>query len=170
MGNTEDISQIDNTTEQERAALEERIGYSFLDKNLLKRALVHKSRSIEERQQNKECEDQDALGTLGDAVLKAILCDLLIRSGYDTKGEISITKSKIENRPFLAQIGQEFNLSKAILPGKGARQQKHHEQPNVIAETLEAIIGAMYLDQGFDITMEVVSLWYEPHREHLMKN
>ncbi|KAF5084994.1 Ribonuclease 3 [anaerobic digester metagenome] len=145
--------------------LEERINYSFKQKDLLQRALLHRSRSNEERQK----QDQDALGTLGDAVLKTILCDLLMRSGYETKDEITIMKSAIENRPFLAELGRNFDLQNKILVGEGARMQKHNEEPNVIAETLEAIIGAIYLDGGYESAQKVVSGWYEPYREEMLK-
>lgn len=145
--------------------LEERINYSFKQKDLLQRALLHRSRSNEERQK----QDQAALGTLGDAVLKTILCDLLMRSGYETKDEITIMKSAIENRPFLAELGRNFDLQNKILVGEGARMQKHNEEPNVIAETLEAIIGAIYLDGGYESAQKVVSGWYEPYREEMLK-
>lgn len=151
------------------ADLEERINYSFKQIDLLQRALLHSSRANEERQKQKMCKDQDALRTLGDAVLKTILCDLLMRSGYETKGEITIMKSAIENRPFLAELGRGFGLQNEILVGTGAGMQKHNEEPNVIAETLEAIIGAMYLDGGYDSAQKVVSNWYEPYREEMLK-
>ncbi len=77
--------------------IEEKIKYRFRNTDLLQCALLHRSRSNEERQKQKICKDQDALRTLGDAVLKAILCDLLMRSGYETKGDITIKKSAIEN-------------------------------------------------------------------------
>lgn len=158
----ENSDTIDPEFEQFSVTLQERIGYSFKDVRLLKTALIHKSHSNEKRQQKHSCEDQDALGTLGDAVLKTILCDWLIRKGYDTKGQITIKKSEIENREFLAQLGKKFELMKYIQVGKGAEEQKHNEQPNVIAETLEAVIGAIYIDSGFDRAKEVVLTWYGP--------
>jgi ribonuclease-3 len=145
--------------------LEERINYHFENKDLLQRALLHRSRANEERQK----QDQDGLGTLGDAVLKTILCDLLMRSGYETKGEITIKKSTIENRPFLAELGRGFGLQNEILVGTGAEKQRQNEEPNVIAETLEAIIGAMYLDGGYESAKKAVSGWYEPYREEMLK-
>ncbi|MDG6249866.1 MAG: ribonuclease III domain-containing protein [Methanocalculus sp.] len=168
---TGNIDQIDNSLDREfelkREDLEKRIGSVFHDKNQLKRAVTHKSRSNEE---GHDCEDQDPLRTLGDAVLKAILCDWLFHQELTTKGEITIIKSEAEKRNFLAELGKQLDLSVAILPGKGAEHQKQHEQPNVIAETLEAIIAAIYLDRGYDVTKYVVSGWYEPYREYLMKN
>ncbi len=151
------------------ADLEERINYHFKNTDLLQRALFHRSRANEERQKQKICKDQDALRTLGDAVLKTILCDLLMRSGYETKGEITIMKSAIEKRPFLAELGRSFGLQNEILVGEGARMQKHNEEPNVIAETLEAIIGAMYLDGGYGSAQKAVSGWYELYREEMLK-
>ncbi|HOI14370.1 Ribonuclease 3 [anaerobic digester metagenome] len=150
-------------------SLEAKINYQFKNTDLLQRALLHRSRANEERQKQKVCKDQDALRTLGDAVLKTILCDLLMRSGYETKGEITIMKSTIESRPFLAELGRGFGLQNEILVGEGARVQKHNEEPNVIAETLEAIIGAMYLDGGYESAKKAVSVWYEPYREEMLK-
>jgi ribonuclease-3 len=145
------------------STLEEKIKYSFNDRDLLQRALLHPSLANEERQQHIGCKDQDALRTLGDAVLKAILCDLLMRSGYETKDDITIKKSTIENKLFLAELGRSFGLQNAINLGEGAKKQEHNEEDTVIANTLEAIIGAMYLDRGYDATMSVVAGWYEPH-------
>jgi len=149
--------------------LEKKINYSFRDEDLLRRALLHPSRANEERQQQKACKDQDALRTLGDAVLKAILCDLLMRSGYETKGDITIKKSTIESRPFLAELGRHFDLQDEICVGLGAKAQKQNEEPTVIAETLEAIIGAMYLDGGYESTKNSIFGWYEPYREGMLK-
>lgn len=150
-------------------AIEEKINYRFRNTDLLQRALLHRSRSNEERQKQKICKDQDALRTLGDAVLKAILCDLLMRSGYETKGDITIKKSTIENRPFLAELGRSFELQNEISVGEGAKKEKHNEGTKAIAETLEAIIEAMYLDGGFDVTKSVIPGWYEPHLEKMLK-
>jgi ribonuclease III len=127
---------------------------------LLERALIHPSLSNEERQQHRQCHDQEALRVLGDAVLKTIVSERLIHAKYETKGDITIKKSENENRKFLAQIGQKFDLASSIRVGAGAKDQKHHEQPDVIAETLEAIIGAIYLDGGFDIVKRVILKWY----------
>ncbi len=103
-------------------SLEAKINYHFKNTDLLQRALLHRSRANEERQKQKVCKDQDALRTLGDAVLKTILCDLLMRSGYETKGEIIIMKSTIESRPFLAELGGRGGLAcrtKFLSGGKG---------------------------------------------------
>jgi ribonuclease-3 len=160
---------MEDSLEAKINSLEAKINYRFKNTDLLQRALLHRSRANEENQKQKPCKDQDALRTLGDAVLKTILCDLLMRSGYETKGEITIMKSAIENRPFLAELGRGFNLQNEILVGKGAGMQKHNEEPNVIAETLEAIIGAMYLDGGYESAKKAVFGWYEPYREEMLK-
>ena len=61
--------------------IEDRLGYSFTDKELLDRALTRKAYANEQKQQNQECEDQEIFRTLGDAVLKTVLVDLLIKNG-----------------------------------------------------------------------------------------
>ena len=140
------------------------IGYSFDYKSLLKRALTTKSHSNEKHQKHEECEDQDGLRTLGDAVLKVIICDLLIRDGLKKKGEITIRKSEIENNDFLSRLGEKFEITNFMFLGKGEEQENQHTQPDVIANTLESVIGAMYIDKGFEPVQEVVIDWYEPFR------
>lgn len=149
--------------------LEKVIGYEFVDLNLLERALTTKSYSNEKHQQNQECDDQDGMRTLGDAVLKTVLCDYLMTMGYSTKGEITEIKSTLENGVFLAQIGERFHLDGFIRVGKGSYEQNHHEEPHVLSETVEALIAAIYLDGGFEISKDAVIRWYKPYSDRYQK-
>ena len=137
------------------------LGYSFSDKNFLNRALTRKAYALEQKQRNQECEDQETLSTLGDAVLKAVLIDLLIKSGCKTSDEITSKKKELERKESLARISQDLGIGHFIKLGAGEKKQKANEEPYVLAETLEALIGAIYLDGGYDASKDVITKWFK---------
>ena len=82
--------------------LEESLFYSFKNKALLIRALTRKAYANEQKQQNRECDDQEIFRTLGDSVLKTVLVDMLIRNGCTTRDDITTKKKKLEREEGLA--------------------------------------------------------------------
>ena len=140
-----------------RMTIEENIGYSFVDKSILNRALTRKAYALEQRQRNQACEDQEIFRTLGDAVLKAVLVDLLIKSGCKTRDEITRKKIELEREESLAKIGRELGIGESILLGAGEKKQRANEEPYVLAETFEAVIGAIYLDGGYDTAKKSIT-------------
>ena len=136
--------------------LEENLGYKFKNKSLLDRALTRKAYALEQHQQNKDCEDQEIYRTLGDAVLKAVLIDLLIKSGCCTRDEITRRKKRLEREEGLAEISKHIGIGSFLKMGKGEEKQKAQEEPYVLAETFEALIGAIYLDGGFEASKRVI--------------
>ena len=141
--------------------LEEKVGYSFDDKRLLNRALTRKAYALEQKQRNRDCEDQEVFRTLGDAVLKAVLVDLLIKSGCKTRDEITRKKEGLESKNPLAKIGQSLGIGRSIILGVGEAKQEASKEPYVLAETLEALIGAIYLDGGYNTSKDVITKWFE---------
>lgn len=147
--------------EWDNMGIEEKIGYYFNEKNLLNRALTRKAYAIEQKQDGKDFKDQEIFRTLGDAVLKTVLVDLLIKSGCDSRDEITLKKKQLERRESLAKIARELGIGAFIKLGVGEKKQKIDEEPKVLAETLEALVGAIYLDGGFDVSKETISKWFE---------
>ena len=141
--------------------IEKKVGYSFDDKHLLNRALTRKAYALEQKQRNRDCEDQEVFRTLGDAVLKAVLVDLLIKLGCKTRDEITGNKKGLEREERLAEIGQNLGIGPFIKLGVGEGKQKADEEPKVLAETLEALIGAIYLDKGYNASKGVITEWFE---------
>jgi len=142
--------------------LENDLGYSFKDKNLLIRALTRKAFALEQKQQKRDCEDQEIFRTLGDAVLKTVLVDLLIlKSGCKTRDDITTRKKKLEREEGLVPISRELKIGASIRFGKGEIKQNAEEEPYVLAETLEAVFGAIYLDGGFDDSKKVITRLFE---------
>jgi ribonuclease III len=139
---------------------EESLGYRFRDPALLTRALTRKAFANEERQQGRHHDDQVILSTLGDAVLKAAFVDLLVRAHYPTPDAITREKKNLERHDALAGIALRIGIGSSIRLGREERNQKVDEQPIVLAETLEAIIGAIYLDGGCEAAREAVIRWF----------
>ncbi len=139
---------------------EEKLGYRFSDSSLLTRALTRKAYANEQRQRNVPCEDQEVYCTLGDAVLKTVLIDLLIQSGADTPDIVTQRKKELEREENLAAIGKKIGISSSIRLGKGEIRQKAGEQPYVLAETMEAIIGAIFLDGGYSSAETCIRDWF----------
>lgn len=142
-------------------ALEEKLGYFFFDKRLLARALTRKAYALEQRQKNIVCEDQEIYRTLGDAVLKTVLTELLIRAGSQTRQEITVRKIELEREENLARISSELGIGYFLKLGVGEKQQRAYEQPYVLAETLEAVLGAIYFDGGYSAARETIRRLYQ---------
>jgi dsRNA-specific ribonuclease len=143
------------------AAVEERLGYRFKDAGLLLRALTRKAYAIESRQKGTDCEDQDAFATLGDSVIRLSLVDLLMRAGASTPDQITRSKRELEREEVLAEIARDLGIGPALRLGAGEEKQGARQQPYVLAESLEAVAGALYLDAGFIPAFAVISRWFE---------
>ncbi|MCX9080693.1 MAG: hypothetical protein OIN83_00685 [Candidatus Methanoperedens sp.] len=137
-------------------SLEEKLSYTFKDKNLLDRALTRKAYALEQKQQNIYCEDQEIFRTLGDAVLKTVLIDLLIKSGVNSRGEITNRKKSLEREEGLAKISDRLGLASYLKFGNGETKQRADKEPYVLAESFEALIGALYLDGGFESCRKII--------------
>jgi len=147
--------------------MEENLGYHFRNPALLTRALTRKAFANEEGQQGRQHEDQEILRTLGDAALKAAFVDLLVRSHYPTPDAISREKENLERHEALAGIAVQIGIGPSIRLGAGEKKQGAEKEPYVLAETLEAVIGAIYLDGGCEAARNAVMRWFsnriKPH-------
>jgi ribonuclease-3 len=138
----------------------QKLGYTFNDPGLLERALTRKAFANEQRQHNIPSEDQEIYCTLGDAVLKTVLIDLLIAEGASTPDKVTQRKKELEREENLALIGKKIGIGPFIKLGKGEHKQSAGEQPYVIAETMEAIIGAIFLDGGYISAEARIRDWF----------
>jgi len=141
--------------------IEKDLGYTFDDKCYLDRALTRKAYALEQKQQNIDCKDQEIYRTLGDAVLKAVLIDLLIGSGVDSRGAITSRKKSLEREEGLAEISERLGIGSYLKLGKGEIKQRADKEPYVLAETFEAVIGAIYLDGGFEACRETIEKLFD---------
>lgn len=141
-------------------SMEDNLGYRFRNPALLARALTRKAFASEERQKGRFHEDQEILSTLGDAALKATFVDLLVRAHYPTPDAITREKMTLERHDALAGIALQIGIGPSIRLGAGERKRGAEKEPYVLAETLEAIIGAIYLDGGCEAARDAVMRWF----------
>jgi ribonuclease-3 len=133
---------------------EQKIGYIFIDKDILQRALTRKALENESK-----CRTQENLSTLGDGLLRAILVDSLMPS-YDSSGEITKKKIELEKNQTLSELGKKWLLDEYVITTLGEKKDQSGKNSR-IADTVEAIIGAIYQDGGYEIAKKVVQNWYK---------
>ncbi len=138
---------------QDISSVEQRLGYTFNNKDLLIRALTRKAFAQEQKQKGQNCEDQEVYRILGDAVLKAILVEMLIDAGYDSRKSITIKKSDLEKRENLGNMFQEMGITRFIRFDKGEKNLEISNQSSVLGETFEALVAAVHVDtQSYETT------------------
>jgi ribonuclease-3 len=127
--------------------LEKRIGHRFRDPALLINALKH--RSYVYAQQGKGTESNERLEYLGDAVLDILVADFLFTRFVDKReGDLTQMKSLVVSRTVLSRKAQAIDLGRFVLLSREERGARGHEQPSILSDTFEALIGAIYLDGG----------------------
>lgn len=137
--------------------LEERLGYVFEDPLLLRLALTHRSVSAEDPARN----DNERLEFLGDAVLQLVITDLLFRNyPHLAEGQMAKVRAAVVSRPTLAEIAARLELGEHIELAIGEERTGGRSKDSILADAVEAILGAVYLDGGMEaVTPVIVGLW-----------
>ena len=154
------------------SGIEKIIGYHFFERQHLIRALTHPAYANELIQKNRICLTQDAYSTLGDAVLKTSLILFLMEKGIQDKGTITQVKEQLENNETLARIGHRMKIRRYIRLGHGARDLWRSGEDTIIADTMEAIIGAIFLDSdaGLGVVRQCIGEWFGPELTRIRRD
>ena len=124
--------------------LEDRISYSFKDKTLLLTALTHKTYAFEAES---PLEYNERLEFLGDSILSFIIAEHLYQTNsFFSEGELTRRRAVIVNNKLLAKKAKDLHIGSYLHLGKGEQKQNGQNTPSNLANALEAIIGAIYLD------------------------
>ena len=119
-------------------------------------------------QDDSNLDDNERLEFLGDAVLDLAISHLLMERFQDAKeGDLSKYRARVVDETGLCQVAQRLGLGDYLLLGRGEDQGQGREKPSILANTTEALIGALYLDAGFDKTMEIVGRLFLPLLERV---
>jgi ribonuclease III len=130
--------------------LENRLAYSFRQPALLAEALRHSSLVNEQPEAGPALKDNQRLEFLGDAVLNLVVSDLLMaRFPAWREGELSRKRAQLVNETQLAAIARQLAIGPHLQLGKGELQNNGREKSSILADALEAVIAAVYLDGGF---------------------
>lgn len=142
-------TEVVNAREEE---LEHRLGYRFLTPELIVCALRHRSWVAENSGQSNE-----RLEFLGDAVLGMIVTDYIFEL-YPTlpEGELAKVRAAVVNAHVLAEVATELGLGLALYLGKGESASGGREKPSILADAMEAVLGAVYLDGGWEPATRMV--------------
>ncbi len=135
-------------------SLQERLGHSFNDASLLQQALTHRSHSGIHNER---------LEFLGDSVLNCVVASILYErySGID-EGDLSRLRANLVKQQSLYEIAQRLDLSLCLRLGEGELKSGGFRRPSILADTLEALLGAIFLDAGFDAVRLVIRAFYIP--------
>lgn len=154
------MNQI-NDDETEMAALELALGYRFQDKTLLRQALTHSS-FINEFP-GETAQDNERLEFLGDSVLDLSIATILMKQFPTYKeGKMSKVRSSLVSDRNLAELAGQLNLGYYLRLGKGEETTGGRGKNSVLANSLEALIAAIYLDAGFERALEIVGSLFSP--------
>lgn len=130
------------------------LGYQFNNMQLLKLALTHRS-----------CEtvNNERLEFLGDSVVNFVIADAVYtKLAHAQEGDLSRSRASLINRDALGNLARSLKIGRFIRLGPGEIRSGGHERLSILSCTMEAIIGAIYLDGGFAVTQECILRWYEP--------
>ena len=134
--------------------LQKNLKIKFRDKSLLNRAMIHRSYVNEMRTGHK---DNARLEYLGDSVLAVVINEYLFKRYEDyLEGDLAKIKSAVVSEVTLAKIASEINLGSYILMGKGEERSGGRIRSSILANTLEALIGAIYLDAGLKASKKFI--------------
>ena len=131
--------------------LQTTLAYQFKNSHLLKQALTHRSFGVD---------NNERLEFLGDALLDLIVGESLFNQhpGAD-EGNLSRLRSSIVNKSALAGIGREWNLGEHVLLGAGELKSGGRSRDSILADTVEAVVAAVYLDGGLAACRKLVDAW-----------
>lgn len=141
--------------------LEKNLGIKFNNPKLLAQALVHRSYLNEVTDQR--IRSNERLELLGDSILSFIISEwVFFQFPNYPEGELTNLRSNIVRTSSLAQIAKESQVGKYLLLSRGEQESGGAQNPSILADTLEAIIGAIYLDQGIDVAQKFIKEKFTP--------
>jgi len=139
---------------------QQRLGHSFADGNLLRQALTHASFGHEKRQR---LPDNQRLEFLGDAVLQlAVTAELYRRFPELPEGRLTVLRARLVNRHHLQVLAQELGLGDHLILGRGEENSQGRQRGSILADAMEAVIGAVYSEAGWDAARPIILRLLEP--------
>lgn len=134
--------------------LQNRMGHTFKDIALMEQALTHRSHSSLHNER---------VEFLGDSILNCVVASLLYKRYPDiNEGDLSRVRANLVNQQALFEIAQSLGVSHFLRLGEGELKSGGFRRPSILADALEALFGAIYLDAGFNVAHDVICALYNP--------
>ncbi|UCH46834.1 MAG: ribonuclease III [Betaproteobacteria bacterium] len=136
------------------SAIEKKIGHRFENRNLLNQALTHRSYGAPHNER---------LEFLGDSVLNCVIAKLLYeRFPEIAEGDLSRVRANLVNQQSLFDLASNLDLGEHVMLGQGEIRSGGSKRPSILADALEALLGAVFLDAGFKAVSNVIVSMFEP--------
>ncbi len=140
-------------------SLENRLGHNFENTQLLKLALTHRSRGAK---------NYERLEFLGDSILGFVIAELLYLSYPDlAEGKLSRMRSSLVRKETLASVARELQLSEFLILGEGELKSGGFNRDSILADAVEGIIGALFIDAGFDRAKNFILKNFSDHLDSI---
>jgi ribonuclease III len=139
--------------------LEHRLGYPFKAQKLLELALTHRSHGAH---------NNERLEFLGDSILNLIIGEALFQRFSEAReGQLSRLRSQLVKGETLAELAREFEVGECLILGEGEMKSGGSGRDSILADTLEALIGAIYTETSFEVCRAQVLSWYQSRLDAL---
>ncbi|MFA4831365.1 MAG: ribonuclease III [Patescibacteria group bacterium] len=149
---------IESYAKKKFSQLEKKIGIKFNNSDLLVQAFVHRSYLNENR--DFPLAQNERLEFLGDAVLELIVTEFLIENYLNPEGELTNWRAALVNAKMCAQVANEIGLDSYLFLSRGeSKDADTKARDYILANALEALVGAIYVDQGYDISRQFIARW-----------
>jgi ribonuclease-3 len=158
----------DNAMEIDYGKLAKIIGTDFKKIELLQEAMTHRSFLSENR--SYELGHNERLEFLGDAVLELVVTEHLYRNYDNPEGELTNWRAALVNGEMLAKVGDSIGIGNFLLMSKGEKKDTGKARQYLLANAMEAIIGSVYLDQGYDRAKEFIEKYIICELPSILKN
>ena len=136
--------------------IEEKIGVKFKDQELIQRAFTHRSYLNENK--DSKLKHNERLEFLGDAVMELVTTDHLFKSfPKKNEGDLTAFRASLVNTVSISEVASELGFNEYLRLSKGEAKDTGRARQYILANTFEAVIGAIYLDQGYDAAAEFIS-------------
>lgn len=136
-----------------RQRLLNRLGYDFKDQTLFDLALTHRSHGAK---------NNERIEFLGDSILNFVVGESLFRRFPEAKeGQLSRLRAQMVKGETLAEIAREFDLGDSLILGEGEMKSGGFRRDSILADAVEAIIGAIYMDANMEVASERILTWYD---------
>ena len=146
---------------------EKKIKVTFKDNNLLKQAFTH--RSFINENPGAKLSHNERLEFLGDAVLELIVTDFLYKKyPHYAEGELTALRSALVNAIIISEIAADIGMNDYLLLSKGEAKDSGKARQYILANTYEALVGAMYLDAGYETTNKFITKTLLPKTEEIV--
>ncbi len=154
LGSCKSVTVI-HTRMKDLQGLQQRLGVTFRDEQLLLQAVVHRSYLNEHPEYT--LEHNERLEFLGDAVLELVVTEYLYEKYPNPEGELTNWRAALVNAVMLARVSQELNIEEALHMSKGEEKDAQGKaRQYILANAMESVIGAIYLDQGYEVTRDFI--------------